>query len=277
MDGVYTETVTVQARDCDSLRHVNNAIYIDYLHEATLRAHGVSREMAAEVVMTALSAEYKAAARYGDRLAITTWVTEAAEGRVSRYYEIDRAEDGRRVLAARATWRIPGEPPPLVANRPVPLKPFVPPHEAAAAAFVWRHRIRRYQLDMRGVASVTAYLNWLEEATFRAAGAAGWPTGRMWHENLIILQYRRDSEFFADAGLGDAIEIESRYVYHARLRGTWRHDIYRLEEAGERRLLMRDYSTGAFLDRDLHPRTGIAEIAEALRGGPLDGQPTQEA
>lgn len=277
MDGVYTETVTVQARDCDSLRHVNNAIYIDYLHEATLRAHGVTREMAADVVMAALSAEYKAAAVYGDTLAITTWATEAVDGGITRCYEIDRADDGRRVLAARATWRIPGEPPTLAPDRPAPLKLFAPPDEAEATPFLWRHRIRRYQLDMRAVAGATAYLNWLEEATFRAADAAGWPIDRMWDDNLVILQYRHDCEFFTDAGLGDVIEIESRYVYSGRLRGTWRHDIYRLGEMGERTLLMRDYSTGAFLDRDLHPRTGIAEIAMALRGGPLDGQPTQEA
>lgn len=277
MDGVYTETVTVQARDCDSLRHVNNAVYIDYLHEATLRAHGVTRETAPDAVMTGLSAEYKAAAVYGDRLTVTTWAAEARGGYITRCYEIDRPSDERRVLAARAAWRLPAKLPPLVADRPAPLKPFTPPVEAETVPFFWRHRIRRYQLDMRGVAGVTAYLNWLEEATFRAAGAAGWPTDRMWDENLIILQYRRDIEFFGDAGLGAVIEIESRYVYDGRIRGMWRHEIYRLGDGGERALVARDYSTGAFLDRDLHPRMGIPAVAQRLRGGPLDGKPTQEA
>ncbi len=277
MDGVYTAIVTVQARDCDSLRHVNNAVYIDYLHEATLLAHGVSREAAPDVMLTALSVEYKAAAVYGDALTVTTWATGVQDGHVTRCYEIDRPSDGRRVLSARATWRAPGDPPPLVANRAAPLKPFAPPAEAEAVPFFWRHRIRRYQLDMRGVAAVTAYLNWLEEATFRAAGAAGWPADRMWGENLLILQYRHDIEFFGDAGLGDVVEIESRYVYDGRIRGTWRHEIHRLGEDGARTLLARDYSTGAFLDRDLRPRLGAPEIAAALRAGPLDGRLTQEA
>lgn len=279
MDGIYATTVQVQARDCDSLRHVNNAVYVEYLREATLKAHSVTEVTAPDVVMTCLSIEYKTPAVYDDTLEIVTWASEAVGDRVIRHYRITRPADGRPVVAATAAWHFPSLPPPLVTDAALPLKPFAAPDETEAVPFTWRQRVQRGHLDLRGVASVTSYLNWLEEATFRAAGAAGWSWQRMWDNDLVILQYRRDTQFLADAGLGDTIEIQSRYVFHARLRGAWRHAAYRLPPPASGQpplLLLRDYSTGVFLDTQFRPRAGVEGMAAALRAGALDGKPTQE-
>ncbi len=87
-------------------------------------------------------------------------------------------------------------------------------------------------------------------------------------ENFVSLQYRHDAEFFDAAVNGDEIEIVSRLIEIRRVRGTWLHEVYR---AATNALIMRDYSTGAFLDREGNIRAGPMEVLEALtRGEPTE-------
>jgi len=66
----------------------------------------------------------------------------------------------------------------------------------------------------------------------------------------------------------DEIEIISRLIEVRRVRGTWLHEVY---NATTKTLIVRDYSTGAFLDWDGNVRAGPSEMMEALmRGEPTD-------
>jgi acyl-CoA thioesterase FadM len=82
--------------------------------------------------------------------------------------------------------------------------------------------------------------------------------------DFITLQYRHDAEFFEPAQEGDEIEVISRLIEARRVRGTWVHEIRR---AGTDTLLMRDYSTGAFLDWSGRVRAAPAGMMEALIQG----------
>jgi acyl-CoA thioester hydrolase len=105
----------VRYTDLDSLMHVNNAAYVDVLFHAALDAlgsvgWGLDALMAAGAVplCAAGDVEYLDAARFGDRLAVTTWFTPAADD-LGVHQELARADDGRRLVrcSVRWTWRDP--------------------------------------------------------------------------------------------------------------------------------------------------------------------------
>jgi acyl-CoA thioesterase FadM len=109
----------------------------------------------------------------------------------------------------------------------------------------------------------------LEEVTFRAAKLVGWSLHRMRANDFITLQYRHDAEFFDATREGDEIEIVSRLIEVRRVRGTWIHEI---RQSGTDKLLMRDYSTGAFLDWNGEVRAAPVEMMEVL----IRGEPAHE-
>lgn len=264
MNAIFTQQVRVRAYECDSLGHVNNAIYLQYLQEATLDAHVSPDPAEIPPMPNTLSAEYQTPARYGDELAVSTWVVRRDDTRLERGYEIARTSDGASVLRAQIGWdasrfsaSAPGE-------RPAPLKPFSIPRDNGARPWHWRHTVRRYELDLQGRAQLAAFFHWLEEATFRTAHIAGWTMDRLGAENFVTLQYRHDAEFFEPAHNGDEIEITSRLFDVRRVRGTWLHEIHRVRE---RALLFRDYSTGAFLDRHGNLRTPPPGMMDQLMQG----------
>ncbi len=128
--------------------------------------------------------------------------------------------------------------------------------------------MRLYELDVTSRVGTAVYFDWLQEATFWAANVVGWPLERMKDEDFITLQYRHDAEFFEVATQGDEIEIVSRLISVKPIRGTWVHEVFR---PVTKTLLMRDYSTGAFLDWKGKIKPAPTVMMEALvRGEPGD-------
>ncbi len=266
LNAVSTSRVRVRAYECDSLAHVNNAVYIQYLQQATWDALDPSKRDNSFGNVRALAIEYLTPARNGDQLEIGAWVGDVNGSRVVCGYKITRCDDGAEVVNARIEWDYPfslllGE---GAVRTPSPLKSFAPPRDNGARPFRWRHTVRRYELDATNHVGVAAYFNWLEEATFRASNVVGWTTEKMRAENFIVLQYRHDAEFIEPALGGDEIEIVSRLIEVRRVRGTWIHEIFRTRTST---LLMRDYSTGAFLDLKGNIRPALTEMMDALIGG----------
>ena len=124
--------------------------------------------------------------------------------------------------------------------------------------------MRRYELDVTDRVATAVYFNWLEEATVWAASVVGWPLERMKDEDTITFQYRHDAEFFEGASHGDEIEIVSRLISVKPIRGTWVHEVFR---PATETLLMRDYSTGAFVDWNGKIKPAPAAMIEALVHG----------
>jgi acyl-CoA thioester hydrolase len=277
MGSVFDYRFRVRADECDSLGHVNNAVYIRHLQQATFDALGSVDE---DTVWTArkLAVQYHAPVRYGDEVKIATWVIAADESLVVSGHEVTLRRKIAPVVSARIEWvchdhsarrprRVPEGCIALAkAQVPAPLKPFVPFQDNGAQPFRWRHKVRLYELDVTHRVATAVYFNWLEEATFQASNVVGWPLERMQAEDFIIFQYRHDAEFLEGASLGDEIEITSRLIDVKRVRGTWVHEIVR---SGTKTLLMRDYSTGAFLDLEGRIRPGPNAMMEALVEGEL--------
>ena len=247
--------------------HVNNAVYTQYLAQLTLDAQRVPPDEAKDWAARRLAIEFHTPAVYGDHLQGETWPVAAEADRLTHDYRLTRASDDRLVVAARAVWATPAPgsrlplPDPLP---PAPLKPFHAPTDNQSRPFLWRHQVRRYEVGASGHVPPWVYLNWLEEATVSASARAGWPVERMLDHDLVILQYRHDAEFLADIGLGQAVEIVSRLIEVRRVRGTWLHEVY---ATAPRRLLLRNYSTGVFLDRQGQMRAGVAVMMADLVQG----------
>jgi YbgC/YbaW family acyl-CoA thioester hydrolase len=103
-------TYPVRYTDLDSLMHVNNAAYMDVFFHAALDAlgtvgWGLETLVGAGAVPLCLAGdlEYLDAARFGDRLAVTTWFTPAADG-LGVHQELARDADGRDLVRCTVRW-----------------------------------------------------------------------------------------------------------------------------------------------------------------------------
>ena len=277
---IFTSYFTVRAYECDPFEHLNNAIYLQYLQQATLDALGSDRSGSGFWDAWRLSIEYRAPARYGDELQIAGWIIEATELYLLLGYRITKLADGASVAQAEIEWhycdlatdtlcRLPGIALAVAGSgSTAQLKPFVRPKDNGSQPFHWRQAVRFYELDATNRVGLAVYLQWIQAAYFHATGSVGWTLEKMRDENFVSLQYRHDVEFFGPAKDGDEIEIASRLIEIRRVRGTWQHEIYR---AVTKELLLRDYSTGAFLDWKGNVRSGPMEILDALTRGEQEG------
>ncbi|RME49348.1 MAG: hypothetical protein D6791_00975 [Chloroflexi bacterium] len=291
MTHVYTRSFRVRGYECDALGHLNNAVYQHYCEQASIEAsedagypmdwyetHGTAW------VIRRMSIEYLQSVVAGDVLEVTTWVSGWRGVRAQREYEMRWQADSALVARASAEWvyldratgrprRIPSEVADLIgAGGERVVRPYrLPAQGVEAGTFRWRHQVKRYELDAMQHVNNAVYLNWVEEAKFRAAEAAGWPVERMRAENFVTVQIRHDTEYLLPARYGDEIEIVSRLYDLRRVRGTWLHEIYRV---GGGELLARNYSTGAFLNLEGRPMPAPPAMLDALlRGEPLPHSP----
>lgn len=97
----------VSWQDIDSLQHVNNAVYMDYINECGFQVsaafHWPWHRMVAlgiAFVLRQARLQYLQPAVLGDELLITTWVSDVRRATSARHFTIHRAGDG--VLLAQA-------------------------------------------------------------------------------------------------------------------------------------------------------------------------------
>lgn len=273
-DPVFTSLIRVRAYECDMFGHANNSVYLQYLQQVTLDAldSGSSGFWDAR----RLSIEYRAPARYGDDLQVAAWLIEASELYLLLGYRMTRRADDAPVVQAEIEWyyrdlatRTLRRLPAIALADSMPgstarLKPVAKPKDNGSQPFHWRHVVRFYELDVTNRVGLAVYFQWIQAAFFHATGSVGWTLERMRDENFVSLQYRHDAEFFSSTKDGDEVEIASRLIEIRRVRGTWLHEIYRV---ATKELLLRDYSTGAFLDWKGNVRAGPMEVLEALTRG----------
>lgn len=267
----FTDNIRVLHHECDFMGHVNNAAYVRYLQQVTLDALSEQNLIPSDA-MQRLSIQYQSFARYGDRLAVSTWTIENGQSRLLLGYRIVRHSDGLPVVSAEIEWHYPGgladDPDDGAPSSVVrPIKPLAPPaHDPSAYQYRSRHAVRRYELDQTGRVQEATYFNWLEHSTLQAADAVGWPLERIAAAGSVIIQYRHDAEFFEAARAADEVEIISRLVAMHRASGIWLHDVVRTADGAR---VMRDYSTGVWMNESGRISPAPAGMMEACVAGPV--------
>src|SRR5262249_52337518 len=120
----FTHRLEVRFRDCDSMGHVNNAVYLTYLeqtrlmHWRSLWGFGSPQLPPGMpgVILARVECDYKRPATFGEVLDVR--LTVAAIGRSSFRYEYEIVDgDGRTVLTAK-TVQVMYD---YAAERPVPI------------------------------------------------------------------------------------------------------------------------------------------------------------
>lgn len=123
--GVFKIRRQVQWRELDTMGHVNNAVYMDYVTDCGMQvisAHGWTLEQMRErgfgILVKRHQIEYKQSALLNEELEISTWVSGMRNASGTRHYTIHRVRDGALLtrvhslcvwidLATGAPMRIP--------------------------------------------------------------------------------------------------------------------------------------------------------------------------
>jgi acyl-CoA thioester hydrolase len=111
--GMFRMRRQVRWQDIDALRHVNNAVYMEYINECSFQVcaafHWPWQRMTDEgfgIYLRQARLQYLQPAVLGDELEISTWVSEVRRATSGRHYSLQRAADG--VVLAQAytlgTW-----------------------------------------------------------------------------------------------------------------------------------------------------------------------------
>ena len=104
----FERTFSVRADDIDSLGHVNNVVYVQWVQDVAA-AHwkeAATPEQLEATVWVAVRHEidYKAPAFAGDEVLARTWVAEWTGATSDRHTEIVRPADGKVLARARTVW-----------------------------------------------------------------------------------------------------------------------------------------------------------------------------
>lgn len=283
----YTRRFRVRHYELDFLGHLNNAVYVRFMQEAAIEASTAAgyspewyRARGAGWVIRRLQIRYLGQARYGDELEVATWVSDLKRVSSHREYRITRVPDGAQIARARVNWVYVS----LENGQPlrVPqefLQAFQPSgeleglgirlHKARDTGDSHRYRSRRrvqtYELDTMQHVHHAAYLNWIEQVYFDAVRLAGHPIAELRQQGWLTVQGGHDIEYFEPARDNDEIEMVSWICEMARVRGAWTHEIY---NAGNGRLLARDYSLGVFVNDEGRLTVPPRQIVEAVLRGP---------
>lgn len=107
----FITQLRVRHYELDTLGHVNNAVYQNYLEQAAIEHSehlGLNleryRELGGVFVMRRVEIDYLRPAVAGDRLEVTTWVQEMRGTRAIRRYEIRKQGSDDLLVTAEALW-----------------------------------------------------------------------------------------------------------------------------------------------------------------------------
>jgi len=133
-----------------------------------------------------------------------------------------------------------------------------------ARKFKFGLKVRRYELDSFNHVNNAVYFNYIEQALEEAMIEIGYPVERLREMGIFIFLRNVEIDFLAPASNGDNLEIVSWLADMKRVRGTWQHEIYNADTG---KLLVRTFTTSAFLDRDGKPIKAPDEIVKPCLEG----------
>ncbi|AFY34436.1 thioesterase family protein [Calothrix sp. PCC 7507] len=107
----FKTLLRVRHYEMDTLGHVNNAVYQNYLEQAAIEHSehlGLTldtyRELGGTFVMRRVEIDYLRPSVAGDTLEVTTWLREIRGTRAFRHYEIRKQYQEDLLVTAEALW-----------------------------------------------------------------------------------------------------------------------------------------------------------------------------
>ena len=111
MPEVFIYTVVVGPSSIDAQQHVNNVQYVQWMQDVAVAAaealdHGATlmRSLNAAWVVRSHHVEYGRPAVLGDRLDVTTWLTDVTAAACVRHYEFRRNGTADVTVRGRTEW-----------------------------------------------------------------------------------------------------------------------------------------------------------------------------
>ena len=226
----HVRTFRVRHYECDALGYLHPATYLRYMQEAAFDASAAAGyDMARYVaigrqwLIHETEIEVLRPLRYGESVAVKTWVADFRRVRSRRAYELLLAGTGEEVARASTDWAFLD----LASGRPVAIpsdmvEAFYPEGYADSArrrtrplslpsppleCFHRRWRVEWRDLDQAGHVNNATYLAYLEDVAVQAAAAAGWPPARCQEEGFRVASLRHQIEYRQPAVLGDELEL----------------------------------------------------------------------
>jgi acyl-CoA thioester hydrolase len=95
--------------DIDSMQHVNNAVYLNYITECGMQALAACgwpwqrlSDLGIGVYLRRMQIKYSQPAMLGDELEITSWISDVRRATAKRHYTIRRAKDDALITQAQS-------------------------------------------------------------------------------------------------------------------------------------------------------------------------------
>ena len=104
----FTHRIEVRFRDCDALRHVNNAVYFTYFEQArlvmgeTLGLRRVLEDAGLGLILAHTSCDYKAQLVFGEQIDVRVGIDTIGRRSFAYRMEARRVRDGAVVALSRS-------------------------------------------------------------------------------------------------------------------------------------------------------------------------------
>jgi acyl-CoA thioesterase FadM len=283
-------TIKLRLNDIDIYGHANNAVYISFIQLAFAEAiisFGFHEDFEGRNScywsLKSIALEYRKPAYFFDDLYMNLWMdtpdfyepvigceiyknegtpdvksTEIVCRSISRWSKIKRSTNEILKIPVKILDGLSNK------GGTVPKKFELPSDTLICKKYIWTHKVSVSEVDPNYFAHSESIYNWLQEAVFNASNQAGWSIERRSEVDFITYQTRHDTEFIKYPQFGDQIQVISSAIEVRKFRGTWLHEIYKVPD---NELLVRDYSTGIFMDLNGRPTIPNPEMMRDIQFG----------
>ena len=232
MPAIFNRTFRVRSYETDSYGHVNQVNYLRYMQEAAIDAsadvgydEAQYRQLGTLWLIRETEIEYFHALKFGDSVAITTWVGDFRRVRSRRFYEMHLAGSGELVAKASTDWvyldrasqrpvAVPNEM--ITAFAPEGLDGLTPgerrdkfpePPPPPPGAYTMRRRVEWRDVDSAEHVNNAVYLSYMEESAIEQSASIDWPMTRMRDEGFGMIARRHLFDYRHQAVLGDELDV----------------------------------------------------------------------
>ncbi len=254
----YEAFFDIRHYECDAFGHVNHGVYLQWMQEAALKALAAAgfdithpRPDQPLFQMRENDITYYKPLAYGNAVRVCTRVLEANASHIRNGYVIYDASSGETAAKGVSEWvlmqgdslAIHPVPESLIqAMHPGPIDPAPPPEPFPPAppppefVYTLERAVEWRDLDFSRLVNGAAYMYFLENISWRAGEAMGWPMTRMMSMGQGFVARRYRTLYLHPARLGDVLRVATWAGQPRRATGMRYYTIHHAESG---RLLVR--------------------------------------